>query len=80
MFTLGDVLKHKAQSASKRFTVVEHVGIPDAGMYIERDSTECPHRASQQFDRFKFNANPLTVSLSLFEDEELKQFWSPNSL
>ncbi len=80
MFTLGDVLRHKQQSAPKRYTVVEHVGIPGAGMYVEREATECPHRASQQFDRFKFNANPLTVSLSLFEGEELAKFWSPNSL
>jgi hypothetical protein len=82
MFTIGDVLRHKAetQTAKKQFTIVEHIGIADAGMYLERHSTDCPHTASKQFDRFKFNSNPLTVSLALFEGEELKEFWSPEAL
>jgi hypothetical protein len=74
------VLQHKAQRTEKKFTIVEHIGIPDAGMYVEKCSTDCPHTASKQFDRFKFNANPLTVSLSMFEGENLSQFWSPNAL
>jgi hypothetical protein len=81
MFTFGDVLQHKQQTQARpEFTIVEHVGIPDAGMYLEKYRTDCPHTAGQQFDRLKFNSNPLTVSLALFEGENLSQFWSPNSL
>lgn len=78
MSTFCDVLKHK--TPEKRFAVIEHVGIVDAGMYIERYSVQCEHQASKQFNRFKFNANPLTFSLALFEGEDLKEFWSPKAL
>lgn len=80
MFTFGDVLRHKQAQATPEFTIVEHIGAPGLGLYNEVFRTDCPHTASQQFDRYKFSANPLTVSLSLFEGDDLSKFWSPNSL
>lgn len=69
------------QAAEPEFTVIEHVGLPgENGIFNESIRTTCPHTASKQFDRLKFDSNPLTASISLFKGDELVKFWSPESL
>lgn len=83
MFTLGDVLRDKAerQSDNEEFTIVQHLGVPGTdGLYNEVERVTCPHTASKQFDRYRWSATPLVASLAMFRGDELVKFWSPTAL